>query len=132
MKVITTFLSCIIIYFRNVNVVTSTSSNTCFRSICIPSGYNKNIKPPLKNETNVISVDFNFVQVLNVDENEDAITLKSSIYITWEEPRITILSNATREDVKYWGIMPKKFKDHLWLPDAYIYHVHRQGLGPLQ
>ena len=126
MRVITTFLTCIIIYFHNFNVVTS---NACFRSICIPSGYNKNIKPPLKSETNVIYVDFNFVQVLNVDEKEDTITLKLSIYIEWEEPRI--LSNATKEDLKHmetnngYATLPKEFKDYLWLPDAYIYNVHR-------
>ena len=128
MKVIITFLSCfIIIHFQNISVVTS--SKACFRSLCIPSGYNKQIKPPLKeNETNnIIYIDFNFVHVLNVHEQEDAITLKSSIYITWEEPRITILSNATSEDFKHWGILPKEFKDHLWLPDVYIYNVLRIG-----
>ena len=66
--------SCIIIYlFYHFNFVTS---DTCFGPICIPSGYNKLIKPPLTiNETDrLIEIDFVFLQILNVDENEDTVT----------------------------------------------------------
>ena len=103
-------LSCLFYHF---NFVTS---DTCFGPICIPSGYNKLIQPPLKiNETNIlIEIDFVFVQILNVDENEDTVTIKCTLEITWRESRIIISNNVTKEEAESMKTnyipLPKEFK----------------------
>ena len=106
--------SCIIIYlFYHFNFVTS---DTCFGPICIPSGYNKLIKPPLSiNETDIlIEIDFVFLQILNVDENEDTVTIKCTLEITWRESRIIISNNVTKEEAESMKTnyipLPKEFK----------------------
>ena len=106
--------SCIIIYlFYHFNFVTS---DTCFGPICIPSGYNKLIKPPLSiNETDIlIEIDFVFLQILNVDENEDTVTIKCTLEINWKDPRIIISNNASKEEVESMKeneiVLPKEFK----------------------
>ena len=99
--------------FSHFNFVTS---DTCFGPICIPSGYNKLIKPPLTiNETDIlIEIDFVFLQILNVDENEDTVTIKCTLEINWKEPRIIIPNNASKEVVEIMKeneiVLPKEFK----------------------
>ena len=108
-------LGCIIIIclFSHFNFVTS---DTCFGPICISSGYNKLIKPPLTiNETNIlIEIDFVFLQILNVDENEDTVTIKCTLEITWREPRIIISNNVSKEEAESmktnYFTLPKEFK----------------------
>ena len=124
-------VSCIIIHFYcNLK---SVSSNSCFDIICIPPEYNKLTKPPPKNETTDVQVQFRRIQVLNINENESTITLKLAILMVWFEPRIFISSNATEEDKEQinWSkengskILPKGFVNHLWMPNAYIPHMHK-------
>ena len=99
--------------FSHFNFVTS---DTCFGPICIPSGYNKLIKPPLFiNETDIlIEIDFVFLQILNVDENEDTVTIKCTLEITWRESRIIISNNVTKEEAESMKTnyipLPKEFK----------------------
>ena len=125
----------ILIYF---NYVKLANSENCFKSICIPSGYDKTVKPEntIKYEqdywlnfTNEILVDFENILILGINEKESTISLKLRLSLWWEEPRITLLANATKEDIdilKEPGIyLPKKFTDDLWLPDAYIENVHK-------
>ena len=118
--------SCIIIYFCcNLQFV---HSQYCFDDfICIPSEYNKFIKPAPKNETTDVFVQFKGIQVINIDENKSTITLKLAILMAWSEPRIFISPNATEEDKKqtYSTDLPKEFANHLWMPDAYIPDMHK-------
>ena len=117
----------IIIYLHCINIATS---NTCYRSLCIPSGYNKLSKPPLNNITdkfNNIKVFIDFIQILSVDENQNTITLKLNLEIVWNEPRVTLLPNVTKEEMEHiivnGYVLPKEFTDHLWSPNTYIYNV---------
>ena len=119
----------IIIYLNHFNIVTS---NTCYRSLCIPSGYNKLSKPPLNiitDEFNNIHVFINALQIIRVDENESTLTLKLQVEIAWNEPRVTLLPNVTIKEMEYIEIegyiLPKEFMNHLWLPDTYVYNVHK-------
>ena len=108
------------------------ASDDCFKSICIPSEYDKLIKPA-KTVENVtiagIGVDLENIQLLNINENEHTVTLKLKMSLTWEEPRLMISPNATIEnfdfmdDVAY--DLPKEFTTNLWLPDAYTENVHK-------
>ena len=112
------------------------TSDNCFKSICIPSGYDKTAKPEINYEqdeslnfTNKIEVDFVNIQIVGMNERQSTITLKLSLWLWWEEPRITILPNTTQDEIDYLkdsGIyVPKEFINNLWLPDAYIENVHR-------
>ena len=126
----TTLLSCIfIIYLYHFNTATS---KTCYRSLCILSGYNKLCKPPLNiltDKFNNIQVFINNLQILRVDENENTLTLKLQVEIVWNEPRLTLLPNVTEKEMEHIENegydLPKEFMDHLWLPDTYVYNVHK-------
>ena len=125
------FMICIIVHLLCYKLqFTLASSNSCFDLICIPSDYCKMTKPPPKNETTNILVEFQKIQILNIDESKSTITLKLAIVLGWLETRILISANATEEDKKdikwpNFKILPKEFVNHLWLPDADIPHVHK-------
>ena len=108
------------------------TSNTCYKSLCIPSGYNKLSKPPLNilaDKYNNIQVFINNLQILRVDENENTLTLKLQVEIVWNEPRLMLLLNVTEKEMEHIENegydLPKEFMDHLWLPDTYVYNVHK-------
>ena len=81
------------------------TSNTCYKSLCIPSGYNKLSKPPLKiltdDKFNNIQVFINNLQILRVDENENTLTLKLQVEIVWNEPCLTLLPNVTEKEMEH-------------------------------
>ena len=130
----------ILIYFNYFKIVTS---DNCFKGLCIPSQYDKTMKPKIDNPyeqnedyaeyyyeyeyetnfTNRILVDFEKIQILDINEKDHTITLKLSLTMWWQEPRLTILPNATQEAINIY--LPKEFTDELWLPDAYIENVHK-------
>ena len=121
---------CIIIHLCCKLQFAFATSNSCFDIICIPPEYCKMTKPPPKNETTNILVEFQKIQILNIDESESTITLKLAIGMGWPEPRIFISANATEEDIKdikwpSFKSVPKEFVNRLWLPDADIPHVHK-------
>ena len=69
-------MCCIIIHFF-CNLQEVVSSNSCFDDlVCIPSGYNRLIRPPPKNETTDVLVEFKRIQILKIDENESTINFK--------------------------------------------------------
>ena len=88
------FMSWILLNFWcNLQVVTT---NECFNDlVCIPSGYKRHIRPPPKNGTTNIKVEFEKIQILNIDENEGTITIKFSLASVWSDPRIFVSPNAT-------------------------------------
>ena len=124
------------------------TSDKCFKSICIPSEYDKLVKPPIVVNCNENSAIFNNatefdkttllihvhlenVQILHIDENEHAITIKLTLILAWEEPRIIISPNASKEDVELnyhddklgdllLHKLPKDFANGLWLPGLYM------------
>ena len=124
------------------------TSDKCFKSICIPSENDKLVKPPIvvkcnenstifnnatefENTTLLIHVHLENVQILRIDENEHAITIKLTLILAWEEPRIIISPNASKEDVELnyhddklgdllLHKLPKDFANDLWLPGLYI------------
>lgn len=114
-----------IVFLCHFNFVTS---KKCFKTICIPSGYDRLINPPTKNATTEVLIRFINIQIIDIDENRSRITLKLTIVMNWVEPRIFISANASEEDkkplIKSFMILPKDFVNLLWLPDAYIPDVH--------
>ena len=121
-------------FWCNLQVVTT---NECFNDlVCIPSGYKRHIRPPPKNGTTNIKVEFEKIQILNIDENEGTITIKFSLASVWSDPRIFVSPNATDEDKKritttrktgYLELidLPRYFKNRLWLPNPYIANAHK-------
>ena len=125
-----TLFSCLIIIY--IDYFDFATSNICYRSLCIPSGYDKLSKPPLSNITdtiNNITIYIPFIQILSVNENENTLTLKLKLEIVWNEPRVTILPNVTNEEMENIVIagyaLPQDFKNYLWLPNVYIYNVQK-------
>ena len=51
---------------------------------------------------------------MNVDENEDTVTIKCTLEITWRESRIIISNNVTKEEAESMKTnyipLPKEFK----------------------
>ena len=83
----------------------------------------------LTDKFNNIQVFINNLQILRVDENENTLTLKLQVEIVWNEPRLTLLPNVTEKEMEHIENdgydLPKEFMDHLWLPDTYVYNVHK-------
>ena len=83
------------------------------------------------NTTLLIHVHLENVQILRIDETEHAITIKLTLILAWEEPRIIISPNASKEDVELnyhddklgdllLHKLPKDFASSLWLPGLYM------------
>ena len=83
----------------------------------------------LTDKFNNIQVFINNLQILRVDENENTLTLMLQVEIVWNEPRLTLLPNVTEKEMEHIENdgydLPKEFMDHLWLPDTYVYNVHK-------
>ena len=102
MKILLCFILIFFSYFK------LATADNCFKSICIPSGYDKTAKPEINYEqdeslnfTNKIEVDFVNIQIVGMNEKQSTITLKLSLWLWWEEPRITILPNTTQDEIDY-------------------------------
>ena len=61
----------------------------CIEDICIPSDYNRRIRP-LLNETNDVQVDLTNIKILNINDFDCSITLSIWLYLKWIDPRLIV------------------------------------------
>ena len=59
----------------------------CIDDICIPSNYNRHVRPIL-NETNDIQVDLTNIKILKVDDKDCTVTISIWLYLKWIDPRL--------------------------------------------
>ena len=78
----------------------SSTTNNCYRGICIPSNYNLEEKP-FQNQINNISIGIDDINILQVNDKDGTLTLHAKFEARWTEPRLEVSSNASTE------ILPK-------------------------
>ena len=78
----------------------SSTTNNCYRGICIPSNYNLEEKP-FQNQINNISIGIDDINILKVNDKDGTLTLHAKFEARWTEPRLEVSSNASSE------ILPK-------------------------
>ena len=87
--------------------------NICYNSICIPQNYSKSAKPlPFVN----VSMTFEEIQVLGIDDSKSIIELYLYMEYTWQEPRIMDSTKVSAEYIT----LGKELLDLLWSPDFYF------------
>ena len=67
----------------------------------------------------IIKLEFNDLEVLQVNDKDFTITIKTYLGVHWNEPRI--ISLGPQKDVE--TPLDLSFMDHVWLPDLEILHL---------
>ena len=92
--------------------IESANGKICFDYVCIPQNYSKSTKPlPFVK----VFMNFESIQVLEIDDSKSAIELYLYMEYRWQEPRI-IGSTMGPEYMP----LGKEFLDLLWSPDFYF------------
>ena len=102
--------------------ITYTFGDQCVGLVCIPENYSSTVLP-FQNQTNNITVDFELIRILKVDDHEYTITLLFQQNMQWIEPRLNPVSKDDRLQLNNVSVIDLP-KDLLWLPDTYIYDFH--------
>ena len=89
----------------------------CSGEVCIPSNYNR-LQMPLTNDTNNVTVAFNGLQILKVDDYDCQIHLTFELALKWMEPRIIGPFRVPNHI-----LLDESYLKQLWLPDLYIHNV---------
>lgn len=104
---------------------------------CLMSGYNKDILPKRNTSMN-ISVLAHLIDVTEVNDNEETVTLSMLLAVSWVEPRIELIYNSSA-----WSLDGKEafhssmhWLDYIWKPDLDMLNVKkfkiRQIMGAKQ
>ena len=76
--------------------------------------YNKNA-PPIE-----IVVEFTDVEVLEVNDIQQTVTIKMHLGVHWNDPRLVSLENSTSDQLISIDI---GMVNHLWIPDLEIWNL---------
>ena len=69
-------------------------------------------------------VDFENILILGINEKESTISLKLSLSLWWKEPRLTISSNATKDEIDC--LNTARCEVSLYLRFSCVYHNNSQ------
>ena len=67
----------------------------------------------------IIKLEFNDLEVLQVNDKDFTITIKTYLGVHWNEPRMIAIDS--QKDVE--TPLDLSFLDHVWLPDLEILHL---------
>ena len=91
----------------------SCTSKTCFEGICLPKNYSQTTRP-LLTETNNVTIDFNIIRTLDIDDIKCTFELYLYINLKWKDPRIESTINITNSIA-----LNSALTDLLWKPDLF-------------
>ena len=74
-----------------------------------------------------ILVDFDILQIKEVNDNDFSISFVMYFGITWEEPRI--FKNSSTPELYH--SIDLEFFNSLWVPDVYFYHLKSISSGKI-
>ena len=86
--------------------------------VCLTQDYNKLVRP-FNNQTMDILLDFEILQIVEVNDHDFSINFVMYFGITWDEPRIVM--NSTNPELYH--SIDLEFFNSLWVPDIYFYHL---------
>lgn len=92
----------------------------CVESYCLPTTYN-NLEVPFNPKGIVeVSVDFDTLQILEVDDKKFTVSFSMYFGIRWNDHRIV---GPTIEDETYYAPIDTGFVKNLWVPDIYLWYL---------
>ena len=94
--------------------------------VCLTHDYDKLLRP-FNNQTMEILVDFDILQIKEVNDNDFSISFVMYFGITWEEPRI--FKNSSTPELYH--SIDLEFFNSLWVPDVYFYHLKSISSGKI-
>jgi hypothetical protein len=97
----------------------------CAENYCLPNDYNKLAVPFKESGQMEISINFEILQILEIDDIQFTVSMLMYLGVTWEDHRI---SGPTPEDSNLMVPINIKFADDLWLPDIYIYDLKQTAV----
>ena len=106
MKII---FSVILYTFQLISLVTS---EKCIGVVCIPDNYSNSVPPFQNNSVLDVDVDFLQIKILNINDFQSSVTLLFKLWLTWNEPRLTIHPTANELIQVHHAEMLKKSYGH--------------------
>ena len=82
------------IIFHILPLISTGTSEKCFGVVCIPDNYSNSVPPFQKNSVLNIDVDFLQIKILNVNDFQSSVTLLLKLWLSWNEPRLTLHPTA--------------------------------------
>ena len=76
-------------------------SKNYYTEICIPSDYDKNIRPKI-NEENLIIVNFGQLEILQVDDRQYTINLNFNLFLAWFDSRAEFTCVFNKSAIDQW------------------------------
>ena len=114
-----TFAFSIQTFWRIVSCTNQTGQR-CSENYCLPTDYNKLVAPFKESGPMEISINFEILQILEIDDVRFTVSMLMNLGVTWEDHRI---SGPTQEDPNLKFPIDIGFANELWLPDVYIYDL---------
>ena len=78
------------IIFHILPLISPGTSEKCFGGVCIPDNYSNSVPPFQNNSVLDIDVDFLQIKILNINDFQSSVTVLFKLWLTWNEPRLTI------------------------------------------
>ena len=92
----------------------------CAESYCLPASYDKLEVPFDESGMVKVSVDFDTLQILDVDDIKFTVMFSMYFGVRWQEPRIV---GPAPDDENYYQPIDTGFIKHLWVPDIYLWYL---------
>ena len=105
-------------------------SNDLIKSaFCFNESYNRDMPPYLNTTPLEISVSATFQDIVSINDDECTVTLDMILDITWQEPRLELISSAPTWNGEAtgskWIFLGRKQLNNLWRPELDIVNVKK-------
>ena len=99
------------------------SRGICVNGYCVPTDYDKFHFPIYNCSSDAINIvlDFGYLEILEVNDKEFSLTLRTIIYVRWNEPRLIPTTNASMDHTS--RALDTSILDHIWLVHLFIYNL---------
>ena len=97
----------------------------CVGNYCVPKGYDKHIEPFDEKGHIDINVDFDILQIVEVNDVKFSIKIVLYIALTWVDQRIIgLVDHGPTASIP----VDLDFAKLIWLPDTYIYDMKESNI----
>ena len=78
------------VIFYALQLISLGTSEKCTGVVCLPDNYSNSVPPFQNNSVLDVDVDFIQIKILNVNDFQSSVTLLFKLWLTWNEPRLSI------------------------------------------
>ena len=82
------------VIFYALQLISLGTSEKCTGVVCLPDNYSNSVPPFQNNSVLDIDVDFIQIKILNVNDFQSSVTILLKLWLSWNEPRLTIHPTA--------------------------------------